>query len=114
MACNTTCISRGFERHGNKNFNDVFKGSQVAFVLQEKSKLSRISEAEWHQVNSGVDKTFIGKEKLNKNTQKDNVISELISENHKKRRRERQGNRGAMKLLCLFGAGVFQLSQWTP
>lgn len=52
MACNTICISRGFERHGNKIFNDVFKGSQAAFVLPGKSRLSRISEAEWHQVNS--------------------------------------------------------------
>lgn len=48
-----------------------FKGSQVAFVLQEKSKLSRISEVEWHWVSGRVDKTFIGKGELSKNTQKD-------------------------------------------
>lgn len=95
IACNTICISSGFERRGNKNFNDVFKGSQVAFVLQEKLKLSRISEAEWHQVSRGVDKTFIGNGELNKNTQKGNAISRLISENCKKCRRERRGNRGA-------------------
>lgn len=102
MACNTICISRGCERHGNKNFNDVLKGSRVAFVLQEKSKLSRISKAEWHQVNSGEDKTFTGKGELNKTTQKGNIISRLISQNHKKRREERRRN---------WGAGVFQPSQ---
>jgi len=91
-ACNTRYISRGFERHGNKNVNDVFKGSQVAFVLQEKSKLSRISEAERHQVNSRVYRNFIEKAKHNKNTKKGNIISGLISENHQKHRRERWGN----------------------
>lgn len=80
-----------------------YKGSQVAFVLQEKSKLSRISEAEWHRVNGGVDETVTGKGEFSKNTQKDNVVSRLISENCK-HRRGRRGN---------WGARVFSLSQWT-
>lgn len=58
---------------------------------KKKTKLSRIFEVEWHQVNSGVDKTFLGKGELNKNTPKGNFISRFIWENHQKHRRERWG-----------------------
>lgn len=65
-------------------------------------------------IKSTVDKTFIGNRELNKNSQKGNVISRLIPENHKECRRESQGESGAAKLLWLLRAGVFlQQSQQT-
>lgn len=93
-------ISRGFGRHENKDFDDVFKGPPAAFVLQEKSKLRGISEAKWHWVRSGANKTFMGKGELDK-THKETMLAVDLSQKIQGVE-ERNG-----------GTGVFKLSQWT-